>query len=110
LLQCFETAGETRSLASLAQQSGFYKSTVLRLAGSLCRKGFLQRDEKGFFTLGPELRRLGSLTHSSVEVEKLMRPVLRNLLQAGDSSYRSATSPISELRVVKPCHRDAGAA
>jgi DNA-binding IclR family transcriptional regulator len=79
LLQCFETAGETRSLASLAQQSGFYKSTVLRLAGSLCRKGFLQRDEKGFFTLGPELRRLGSLTHSSVEVEKLMRPVLRNL-------------------------------
>jgi len=79
LLQCFETAGESRSLASLAQQSGFYKSTVLRLAGSLCRMGFLQRDAKGFFTLGPELRRLGSLTHTSVDTEKLMRPVLCNL-------------------------------
>jgi DNA-binding IclR family transcriptional regulator len=82
LLQCFETTGESRSLSSLAQRSGLYKSTILRLAGSLCRMGFLERDPQGFFSLGPELRRLGSLTQASVDVRKLMRPVLGNLAAA----------------------------
>ncbi len=31
LMQCFRQPGESLSLAVLAQRSGFYKSTILRL-------------------------------------------------------------------------------
>ena len=60
LLQCFEYAEETRTLASLSKQSGFYKSTILRLANSLCRMGFLLRHPDGLFAVGPELIRFGT--------------------------------------------------
>jgi DNA-binding IclR family transcriptional regulator len=79
LLQCFESAGEQRTLASLARHSGLYKSTTLRLASSLCRMGFLQRDEAGLYTLGPELMRLASLKRNFVDVEEIMRDALRAL-------------------------------
>jgi DNA-binding IclR family transcriptional regulator len=79
LLQCFGNLTEKRTLASLSRESGLYKSTILRLAGSLCRMGFLQRDGKGTYSLGPELKRLGSLGRSAVEPEAVIRPVLLTL-------------------------------
>ncbi|AZG09741.1 IclR family transcriptional regulator [Pigmentiphaga sp. H8] len=79
LLKCFEKPGEALSLAVLAQRSGLYKSTILRLASSLIHMGFLQRDAMGVFRLGPELRRLGALSHSQVDLAPLMRPVLLKL-------------------------------
>jgi DNA-binding IclR family transcriptional regulator len=82
LLQCFGSAGETRTLASLARQSGLYKSTILRIANSMCKMGFLIRDDSGLFALGPEIGRLGSLSRMSVDVEAIMRPALRALTAA----------------------------
>jgi DNA-binding IclR family transcriptional regulator len=79
LLQCFATAGEKLTLAVLAQRSGFYKSTILRLAASLIRMEFLRRDSAGLFSLGPELRRLGMLSHARISLEPLVRPVLEKL-------------------------------
>jgi DNA-binding IclR family transcriptional regulator len=79
LLQCFESAGERRTLASLARHSGLYKSTTLRLASSLCKMGFLQRDEEGLYALGPELMRLASLKRNFVDVEEIIRDALRAL-------------------------------
>ena len=80
LLQCFRTPGEALSLAVLAQRSTLYKSTILRLAGSLIVKGFLQRDAQGRFLLGPELQRLGALSRARVDLAPLIRPVLRELV------------------------------
>ena len=54
-------AEEPLTLAALAAATGFYKSTILRLAGSLERFGYLVREESGAFRLGPSLWRLGSL-------------------------------------------------
>jgi len=86
LLQCFTRAGEQRTLAALAQRSGFYKSTVLRLAGSLCMMGFLNRGADGNYSLGHEFHRLASLAGgggepavSSREAASAIRPVLRTL-------------------------------
>ena len=79
LLRCFEKAGEKLTLAVLAQRSGFYKSTILRLTASLVRKEFLRRDSDGLFSLGPELRRLGMLSHARVSLEPLVRPALEKL-------------------------------
>ena len=79
LLQCFQRPGEELPLAVLAQRSGFYKSTILRLTASLVHMAFLQRNAAGLFKLGPELRRLGLLSTAKVSLEPLVRPVLQEL-------------------------------
>lgn len=86
LLQCYSRAGERRSLAALAIRSGLYKSTVLRLAGSLCRMGFLCREADRSYSLGPELHRIASLASregppvaASQEAANVLRPVVRTL-------------------------------
>jgi DNA-binding IclR family transcriptional regulator len=79
LLKCFQARGETLSLAMLAQRSGFYKSTILRLAASLEVMGFLVREPDGQFRLGPELRRLGALSKPPADLEAMVRPVLQGL-------------------------------
>jgi DNA-binding IclR family transcriptional regulator len=81
LLQCFHKAGEQLSLAVLAQRSGFYKSTILRLTASLVHMGFLLRDPGGSFRLGPELRRLGALSQAQIDLGGLIRPVLQGLTE-----------------------------
>jgi DNA-binding IclR family transcriptional regulator len=79
LLQCFRLPGEALTLAVLAQRSGFYKSTILRLTASLIYMRFLQRDARGHYLLGPELRRLGALGPAQVSLEDLVRPALQKL-------------------------------
>lgn len=79
LLQCFHLPGEELSLAILAQRSALSKSTILRLAGSLIRKGFLHRDGRGRYLLGPELQRLGGLARATIALADLVRPVLLSL-------------------------------
>ena len=79
LLGCFDAAGETLTLAQLAQRSRLYKSTILRLATSLQKGGFLHRDASGRFALGSELRRLGELARVAEELESIVRPVMKAL-------------------------------
>ena len=80
VLQCFHQPGEALSLAVLAQRSRLYKSTILRLAGSLLRFGFLHRDEAGHYLLGPELQRLGALSRARPDLSVIIRPVLAYLV------------------------------
>jgi DNA-binding IclR family transcriptional regulator len=80
LLECFHVHGEALSLAVLAQRSGLYKSTILRLTGSLLRHGFLHRDDTGQYLLGPELQRLGALSQVGHNLSTLVRPVLAQLV------------------------------
>ena len=79
VLTCFDVAGETLTLAQLAQRSCLYKSTILRLAVSLQRRGFLKRDENGRFSLGDTIRHLGDLSRISAELENAIRPELKLL-------------------------------
>jgi DNA-binding IclR family transcriptional regulator len=87
LLQAFRSPGEGLSLAQLAQRTALSKSTILRLSGSLVRRGFLHRDGRGVFSLGPELGRLGRLSRAPSSLEDLIRPVLRDLAEGvGETS------------------------
>lgn len=79
LLEAFGEGGGSLSLAELAARTGFYKSTILRLIGSLGRFGFLVRQGDGRYRLGPSLARLGSLYRDDSDLEGLLRPVLRRL-------------------------------
>jgi DNA-binding IclR family transcriptional regulator len=93
LLRCFEANGETRSLASLARQTRLSKSTILRISGSLCDGGFLQRNDAGLFGLGPELRRLGSLDGLADDLGGLVRTALRSVVA---TTHESASFYVRE--------------
>ena len=47
VLEAFERAGPSLTLSELAQHTGLVKSTVLRLAASLVRRGLLRREAGG---------------------------------------------------------------
>lgn len=82
LMEAFGESGATLSLAQLSERTGLYKSTILRLAGSLLRFGYLERMENGNYRLGPSLWRLGSLARRSYDLGEFVRPVLHDLVEA----------------------------
>jgi DNA-binding IclR family transcriptional regulator len=82
ILTTFEVGHERQTLAELAARTGFYKSTILRLARSLEGGGYLHREENGTFALGPEPLRLASVFRQASALESRVRPVLRALRDA----------------------------
>ncbi len=80
ILDSFEDGEEQMPLARLAVKTGLHKSTILRLAGSLERFGYLRRGEDGRFRLGPSLWRLGALYRQGFDMGEQVRPVLRRLV------------------------------
>lgn len=106
LLSSFQAPGETLTLAELARRTGYYKSTILRLAASLERMGFLNRDATGSFAIGPEISRLASLWVTGPDLEKLVRPKLEKLVkitQETASFYvREGNERVCRFRVNSP--------
>ena len=82
VLGAFHADRPAMTLAELASATGFYKSTILRLAASLERLGFLIREESGVFRLGPALWRLGSIYRAQFNLGEVIRPELRRLVGA----------------------------
>src|ERR1700730_4473442 len=70
------------TLGEIASATGFYKSTILRLAGSLERLGYLIREERGAFRLGPALWRLGSIYRAGFNLGEAITPGMRMLGEA----------------------------
>ena len=62
--------------------TGLHKSTVLRLTNSLGLYGFIQRDEKGRFSIGPSVWRLGLLFRKGFLSRDAVTPALRTLVNA----------------------------
>lgn len=80
ILEAFSQTRARLSLAELAEETGLYKSTILRLAASLERYGYLARDDDGSFRLGPSLWRLGASYRRTFALDDKIRPVLRDLV------------------------------
>lgn len=93
LLNAFHPGKEAWSLAELANETGFYKSTILRLMGSLERFGYVQRDREGIYRLGPSLLRLAQLGQPSLDMESLARPIL---IQLRDATHETASFYVRE--------------
>ena len=51
LLGCFDAEHDRLTLKQLAERTGLYKSTILRLAGSLEASGYLNRLDDGSFVV-----------------------------------------------------------
>ncbi len=79
ILNCFSADKPILNLIQLAELTGFYKSTILRLASSLERYGFLIRQNDGRFILGSAFIRLGDIARNNFSIEGLIRPRLEHL-------------------------------
>lgn len=82
ILQVFNEEDRELTLAQLADKTGFYKSTILRLTNSLIYYGFLVRNKAGQFSLGAELWRLGAAYRQNFDLGETIRPVLKQIRDA----------------------------
>lgn len=80
ILDAFSGGSRRLTLAELAQKTGLYPSTILRLAASLERFGFLHREAEGTFKLGSALWRLGQQYQDAFDLADYVRPALRKLV------------------------------
>ncbi|WP_081757896.1 IclR family transcriptional regulator [Roseomonas gilardii] len=87
ILEAFSNGGTGLTLAELAASTGFYPSTILRLAASLERFGYLYRGTDNLFRLGPTPLRLGLLYRDAFNLADHIRPVLLRLVeQSGETA------------------------
>ena len=86
MLDAFRAGDRSLTLAVLAQRTGFYKSTILRLAQSLQRANYLVRLESGGYQLGAALIRLGEISRRSTRIDDHVPPVLQKLVEATGES------------------------
>src|SRR5215203_1196757 len=81
ILDAFTESDQKLSLAELAKRTGLYKSTLLRLAKSLEKFGYLIRSEDGSYHLGSKVLYLGSLYQRSFRTSEFVPPVLRQIVE-----------------------------
>lgn len=86
LLGAFRAGDAGLSLHELAQRTGLYKSTALRLLASLEHARLLQRGADGRYALGAELARLHSIYAASFSLEAQVVPALQALVDATQES------------------------
>jgi DNA-binding IclR family transcriptional regulator len=115
ILDAFSAGAGTLSLAELADATGLYKSTILRLCASLLRLGFLQRLDDGRYRLGPAVFQLGRRYQQSFRLGDLVVPVLRELMErSGETAsfyVRDGERDTCLFRIESPQPiRDAGVA
>ncbi len=75
------------SLTELANETGLHKTTVLRLTNSLALYGFIQRNAKGLFSVGPSVWQLGLLFRRDYLSREAVMPALLKLVEfSGESA------------------------
>lgn len=88
ILEAFDKTGKpSLSLHEMAEATGFYKSTILRLAASLERYSYLRRREDGRYQLGPACTRLAAMQSAGVDKGELLQRTVKVLAQrSGETS------------------------
>ncbi|HEY8335262.1 MAG TPA: helix-turn-helix domain-containing protein [Tardiphaga sp.] len=86
IVAALETADQTMTLAELAACTGYYKSTILRLLGSLIATGYVTRLPDGNYDLGPTAFRLGAAFARKNALGHHVVPALQELVDRGTES------------------------
>jgi len=81
ILGAFRDEDHALSLAKLAERTGLYKSTILRIAESLLRAEYLRRLPDGNYQVGAAPLRLASLFQRQSRTSDLVPPVLRDVVE-----------------------------
>lgn len=98
VLDAFLNAESTLTLAEVADRTGLYKSTILRLAQSLTEHGYLVRTPTGDFHVGPTPLRLANRFQNAIEPQEVILPILRELVAKTNESA-SYLVPQDDVRV-----------
>jgi DNA-binding IclR family transcriptional regulator len=97
LLAIAEAEGPA-ALGALAAETGLYKSTILRLAGSLTAAGLAMRQSDGRFLLGPTALSLGVRFQKQAAAADILLPLMRDLAkQSGESA--AFYVPVGQARI-----------
>lgn len=81
IVSAYQRGDRPLELAELAKRTGLIKSTIMRLAASLERCGFIVRLADGRYQLGPEVFRLNSIYQESLDLETHVLPILIQLTE-----------------------------
>ncbi len=103
ILESFRNNERSLSLAELANRTGFYKSTILRLVQSLERFNYIVRGNDGRYSVGPAAWRLGMLFKNGLRMEERLMPFLRELAKHTDESVAFWIPIISEVNPIRLC-------
>ena len=79
LLDLFLEGSSELSLSELSARAGMHKTTVLRLCASLEEAGFLQHEPGLPYRLGPKIWRLAQAYRTDLQLEDVVRPLLRTI-------------------------------
>lgn len=82
ILNAFRREQPVLTLAEIARITGLYKSTILRLMGSLEKYGFVWQRADGTYQLGPGLLGMASIFQDSFSLREFVEPVLEELVTA----------------------------
>jgi len=93
ILDAFEPGVESLTLAELAERTGLYKSTSLRLIDSLSERGYLAQHTDGRYRIGPSALRIANSYRSSTQLRHLIMPSLEKLV---DKTRESASFYVRE--------------
>lgn len=69
------------SLAEISRSTGLYKSTILRLLGSLEKGLFVVQRADGNYQLGPAVVELSSIYQDSFDLRQFVQPTLERLVE-----------------------------
>lgn len=86
LLQAFTREEPVLSLARLAAKTQLNKSTILRLAQTLERAGYVRRASDGSYSVGPAILPLARLYQAVASPEQIIVPALRELVEETSES------------------------
>lgn len=86
VLAAFRLGDVSLGLAELASRTQLYKSTVLRLLASLVHARLIQRLDDGSYGLGSEVARLNAVYSASFSLDRVVMPMLRELVAATQES------------------------
>jgi len=87
VLDCFDDAA-TLSLKQIVDRTGLVRSRTMRIIGTLISRGYLFFDpESGRYALGSRLMALGNAFKRNNNILRIVRPVLKHLVdETGESS------------------------
>jgi len=106
LLDVFKEGKTSLTLTELANRTGYYKSTVLRMMSTLEHYGYVSRSSKGAYRLGVSIFHLSLLYKRSFDVEGIIRPTLHKLVEATNETaayyVRVGEQRLCQYRVNSP--------
>lgn len=87
ILNAFRADKPILTLAEISKATGLYKSTILRLMGSLEKYGFIWQRADGTYQLGAGTLALAGVFQEAFDLRQYVEPVLEELVrESGESA------------------------